>query len=108
MGLVPEIKDFMTAKRCFKYNHPTKPIRLILYMYGWFDLKPLFLVRLRPEQLTRNQMASQPGGTSSPSISLGHNGWGLKGSIFVLKVQEKTNRISQATRIFCLICVLTS
>ena len=33
------------------YNHPTKPVRL----YGCFDLKPLFLGRLRPEQLTSNQ-----------------------------------------------------
>ena len=55
-------------------------------MYGWFDLKPLFLGRLRPEQLTSNQMASVrwpvhsvyalPGGTSSPSISLGPIGQG--------------------------------
>ena len=25
-------------------------------MYGWFDLKPLFLGRLRPERLTSNQV----------------------------------------------------
>ena len=28
-------------------------------MYGWLDLKPLFLGRFRPELLTSNQMASQ-------------------------------------------------
>ena len=45
-------------------------------MYGWFDLKPLFLDRPVPERLTSNQMVSSsvfalPGGTKSPSISLG-------------------------------------
>ena len=34
-------------------------------MRGWFDLKPLFLGRLKPERLTSNKN----GGTSSPSIS---------------------------------------
>ena len=41
----------MTSKKFFKYNHPSKPLRLI-DMYGWFDSRPLFLGRLRPEGLT--------------------------------------------------------
>ena len=49
-------------------------------MYGWFELKPLFLGRLRQEQLTSNQTDSSeqamPGGKSSPSVSLGPNCWG--------------------------------
>ena len=46
---------------------------------GLICVKPLFLSKLRPERLTSNQMVSEqalPGGTSSPSISLGPNGWG--------------------------------
>ena len=47
---IPKIKNVMSAS--------TETIRLII-MYGWFDLKPLFLGRLRHERLTSNQMVSQ-------------------------------------------------
>ena len=58
-------------------------------MCGWFDLKPLFLGRLRPERLTSNPIASQqckalPGGTSSPSISPGPQWAGAR--IFEIKM----------------------
>ena len=50
-------------------------------MCGRFDLKPLFLGKLRPERLTSYQIVSSeqalPGGTSTSSISLGPNGRGL-------------------------------
>ena len=50
-------------------------------MCGWFEFEPPFLGRLRPERLTIIQISSQhckalPGGTSSPSISLGPNAKG--------------------------------
>ena len=49
----------MTYKQCFKYNHPSKPPRLIHIYVGWFDFKTLFLVRLGPEWLTSNKMVSK-------------------------------------------------
>ena len=52
-GTYTQNYDVITSKNCFKYNHPTKPLRLIC-MSG-FTLS-LFLDRLRPEQLTSNQM----------------------------------------------------
>ena len=61
-GTFTQNEDVMTSNTCLKYNHPTKPQRLIIYIYymcEWFDLKPLFLGKLRPERLTSNQMVSQ-------------------------------------------------
>ena len=46
----------MTSNTCFIYNHPSKHLRLLLWMV-W--LEPRFLGKLRPEQLTSNQMVSQ-------------------------------------------------
>ena len=90
----------MTFKKCFKYNHPTKPIWLMCS--DGLTFEPLFLGRLRPELLTSNQLdiaalpglrpelltssqldiAALPGGTSCPYISLGRNGWGSVTEIY--------------------------
>ena len=63
LGVASVLWDFYQTLGCHdtqivlhKYNHPTKPIRLIC-MNGL--TKPLFLGRLRHERLTSNQMVGQ-------------------------------------------------
>ena len=85
-------EDVMTSNKCLKYNHPTKPQRR-------FDLKPLFLGKLRPERLTSNLMVSQQRTSfawrqSSPSISLGPYGRGPKFRIY----EEKESLMSRIMR----------
>ena len=49
-------EDVMTSNKCLKYasNQAKKA-----YRYGGFDLKLLFLGKLRPERITSNQIVSQ-------------------------------------------------
>ena len=56
-GTFARKSDAMTSEQCFKYNHPSKPLRLIR-MDGLI-LKKLFLVRLRSERLTIHKMVSK-------------------------------------------------
>ena len=56
-GTFARKSDAITAKQCFKYNQPGKPLWLI-HIDGLI-LKTLFLVRLRPERLTGNKMVSK-------------------------------------------------
>ena len=49
-------EDVMTSNKCLKY--PSNQAKKA-YRYGRFDLKPLFLGKLRPERITSNQMVSQ-------------------------------------------------
>ena len=63
-GTFTQKEDVMTSNKCF-----VATISSHNAMCEWFDLKPLFLGKLRPERLTSNQSEQAlPGGTSSPSI----------------------------------------
>ena len=58
VGMLPPLNGnfyVMTFRKCLRYNHPTKP-RGPIYMDGL--TLTTFLVRLRPEWLTSNQMVS--------------------------------------------------
>ena len=55
-GTFTQNEDVMTSNKCLKY--PSNQAKKA-YMYGRFDLKPLFLGKLRPERITSNQMVSQ-------------------------------------------------
>ena len=72
-GTFTQNEDVMTSNKCLKY--PSNQAKKA-YRYGGFDVKPLFLGKLRPERIIRWSVSSEealPGDASSQSISLGPN-----------------------------------
>ena len=76
-------------------------------MYGWFDLKPRFLGRLKPQRFTSNQSEQAlPEGTSSPSISLGPNGAVTVHTKYIFLNKNKECRKYTTVQTFSFVCIL--